>query len=134
MTGPTERPTRDEPGDRAPPSLDPDAPAAGETAVSGHLVPHWLVNLAALGWRVLAIAGLVLALGAITATLWNVTASILVAVIVSAVFAPLVLRLRDRGRSRTASATRDSVVQPLATAQRLPPRRQREEAATLRPS
>ena len=49
MTGPTERPTRDEPGDRARPSLEADAPAAGETAVSAHLVPDWLFNLAALG-------------------------------------------------------------------------------------
>ena len=36
--------------------------------------------------------------------LWTVTASIAVAVIVSAVFAPFVLRLRDGGRSRTSAA------------------------------
>ncbi len=111
MAGPTERSASDEVGSHARPPLDPEVPGAGQVAASTahsvtapQLVPDWLVNLAALGWRILAVAGFLLVLGAITATLWTVTASILVAVIVSAVFAPLVLRLRDDGRSRTASA------------------------------
>ncbi len=104
MAGPTERSASDGAGIQARPPLDAEAPEAGQTAASSQLVPHWLINLAALGWRVLAVAGFLLVLGAITVTLWTVTASILVAIIVSAVFAPLVLRLRDGGRSRTASA------------------------------
>ncbi len=68
------------------------------------LVPDWLANVAALGWRVLVVAGLVVAAWLLLTLLWTVTASIAVAVIVSAVFAPFVLRLRARGRSRTAAA------------------------------
>ncbi len=71
---------------------------------SAALVPDWLVNLAALGWRVLAIAGLVVVLWLVATLLWTVTASIAVAIVISAVFAPFVLRLRGRGRSRNAAA------------------------------
>jgi predicted PurR-regulated permease PerM len=68
------------------------------------LVPVWLENLAALGWRVLAIAGFVIVLGYMASLIWNVVAAIALAGIVAVVMAPLVLRLRDRGRSRTAAA------------------------------
>jgi predicted PurR-regulated permease PerM len=68
------------------------------------IVPDWLVNLAALGWRLLAIAALLVVLWMLCTLLWTVTAAIAVAVVVSAVFAPVVLRLRGRGRSRTAAA------------------------------
>ena len=42
--------------------------------------------------------------GVLTATLLTVAASIIVAIVVAAVFAPMVLRLRAQGRSRTAAA------------------------------
>ena len=80
-----------------------DAPMASVPGAP-ELVPDWLVNLAALGWRVLAIAALVVALWYVGSVLWMVTASIAVAVVISAVFAPFVLRLRARGHSRTAAA------------------------------
>jgi putative heme transporter len=72
----------------------------------GHaeLVPEWLVNLAALGWRVIAVAALVVILWLVASVLWVVTASIAVAIVISACFAPMVLRLRAGGRSRTAAA------------------------------
>jgi predicted PurR-regulated permease PerM len=68
------------------------------------IVPRWLVDLAELGWRVLAVAGLLVVVWYAVTLMWTVTASIAIAVVVSAVFAPLVLRLRARGRSRTAAA------------------------------
>ena len=84
---------------------------AGSTDLTGAslsqteaLVPAWLVNFAELGWRLLAVAALVVAIWYVATLIWTVTASIAVAVVVSAVFAPLVLRLRARGRSRTAAA------------------------------
>src|SRR4051794_31800880 len=67
-------------------------------------VPDWLVNLAALGWRVLAIAGVVIVGWFVIAAMWTTAASILVGVIVSAVFAPLGLRLRAGGRSADSAA------------------------------
>ncbi len=78
-----------------------DSRAAGSPA---QLVPAWLVNLAAVGWRVLVIAGLGVVLWLLASVLWTVTAAIGVAVVVSAAFAPLVLRLRQGGRSETAAA------------------------------
>jgi predicted PurR-regulated permease PerM len=68
------------------------------------LAPDWLVNLAALGWRVLVTAILAIVLLAIAWQLATVTASVLVAVIIAATFAPFALALRDRGWSRTAAA------------------------------
>ena len=76
---------------------DPDAPASA-------LVPKWLENLAALGWRVFVIAALLVVLWLLASVLWVVTASILVAIVIAAFFAPYALRLRARGRSRTAAA------------------------------
>ncbi|HEX5827694.1 MAG TPA: AI-2E family transporter [Candidatus Limnocylindrales bacterium] len=67
-------------------------------------VPDWLANLAALGWRVVAIALLGVVAWLILSLLWTVTASIAVAIVVSAVAVPLVRRLSREGRSRTAAA------------------------------
>lgn len=84
----------------------PAAPGdAGPSAPQGEaLVPGWLQRLAAVGWRLLATIALGLALLWIAAVLWTVTASILVAAIVAATFAPFVLALRDRGWSRIKAA------------------------------
>ena len=68
------------------------------------IVPEWLANLAALGWRVFVIVALIVALWLLASALWTVTASIAVAVVIAATFAPIVVRLRARGRSRTAAA------------------------------
>ena len=74
-----------------------------ELLTSG-LVPKWLENLAALGWRVFVIAALLVVFWLLASVLWVVTASILVAIVIAAFFAPYALRLRARGRSRTAAA------------------------------
>ena len=68
------------------------------------IVPEWLVNLAALGWRVFVIVALIIALWLLASVLWTVTASIIVAIVIAATFAPIVVRLRERGRSRAAAA------------------------------
>jgi predicted PurR-regulated permease PerM len=68
------------------------------------LVPGWLERLAAVGWRLLATIALGLVLLYIAVLLATVTASILVAAIVAATFAPFVLTLRDRGWSRIKAA------------------------------
>ena len=82
-----------------------DLRGTGRSDSAAASVPDWLVNLAELSWRVLAIAALVVVMWYLGMLLWTVTASIAVAVIVSAVLAPFVLKLRDRGRSRTAAAS-----------------------------
>jgi predicted PurR-regulated permease PerM len=74
------------------------------TETPATLVPEWLDNLASLSWRALAVAGLAVVLWFLATLLWTVTASVAVAIIVSAVFAPYVLRLRAGGRSRNAAA------------------------------
>jgi predicted PurR-regulated permease PerM len=84
--------------------LPPDAAMASADPGRSGLVPAWLINLAELGWRVLVIAALVLVLWFIVTTLSTVSASIAVAVVVAALFAPSVLRLRAGGRSRDAAA------------------------------
>jgi hypothetical protein len=61
-----------------------NAPAAAVTSGRGRpspLVPDWLVDLAALGWRIIVITALVIVLWFVAAILWTVTASIAVAVI-----------------------------------------------------
>ena len=68
------------------------------------IVPDWLINFAALGWRVFVIAALAVLLWFLVSILWVVSASIAVAVVIAAFFAPFVVRLRARGRSRTAAA------------------------------
>src|SRR5688572_16922815 len=74
-----------------------------ETSAMG-VLPTWLINAAALAWRLLAIVLLAFVGWLVISTLWTVTAAIAIAIIVSAAFAPWVLRLRDRGRSRNAAA------------------------------
>lgn len=68
------------------------------------IAPPWLLNLAALGWRLIVIAALVFAAWQLATLLSTVTASIAVAVVVAASFAPFALRLRARGHSRTGAA------------------------------
>ena len=72
--------------------------------LDGGPVPPWLINSAALGWRIIAIAAFAVALLAVANVLWVVTASIAVSVVVAAVFAPAVTSLRARGRSRNGAA------------------------------
>jgi predicted PurR-regulated permease PerM len=79
---------------------DPVPPESGAVSV----VPEWLAVLASLSWRVVAIAGFLVVLWFLASILWTVTASIAVAVVISAVFAPWVVSLRGRGRSRGAAA------------------------------
>ncbi len=67
------------------------------------IVPPWLSNMAALGWRVLAIATLLIVLAIGARQLWVVSATIALSVVVSAALAPSVVRLRAGGRSRDAS-------------------------------
>ena len=65
------------------------------------LVPGWLVVLAALAWRVIAIVALALVVAWLAIYLSTVTAAILVSVMIAATVAPLVQDLRDRaGRAR----------------------------------
>jgi predicted PurR-regulated permease PerM len=68
------------------------------------IVPEWLANLAALGWRVIAIGTLAVILWLIASFLWTVTASIAVAIVIAAFLAPFVLGLRRRGMSRSKAA------------------------------
>ncbi len=80
--------------------VDVSHDAPGRTAI----VPAWLANTAALGWRILAIVAMVGVLWLVASMLWVVSATIAVSVVVSAVLAPSVLRLRAGGRSRTSAA------------------------------
>src|SRR3954468_23899345 len=80
------------------------AVAGGPEEPATEISPHWLNNLAALAWRLLAIAAFTVVALYVASTLWVVSASIAVAVVISAVFAPYVLRIRAAGRSRSASA------------------------------
>ena len=66
--------------------------------------PGWLRRLAAIGWRLLAAVALGYRPPRIALLLSTVTASILVAAIVAATFAPFVLALRRRGWSRIKAA------------------------------
>ncbi len=80
-------------------------PSPGGTSLrEPPVVPPWLANAAALGWRVVAIAALVIVLWQLATILWVVTAAIAVATVIAALFAPAVLRLRAGGRSRNAAA------------------------------
>jgi putative heme transporter len=77
------------------------AASAGDTLTP---VPSWLENLAALSWRIVVVVAFAVVAWYLGQLVWTVTASIAVAIVVSAVFAPYVLRLRDAGRSRNAAA------------------------------
>ncbi len=74
------------------------------TATGDRMVPTWLDNLAALGWRVLVIAGFGVVVWYLGTLIWNIVASIGVAIVVAIILAPFVLKLRDAGRSRAAAA------------------------------
>ena len=74
------------------------------------VVPDWLINAAAIAWRVLAAVALAGVIILIATKLFIVTASALLAVILAATFSPFVIGLRNRGRSRTASAALVTVV------------------------
>jgi putative heme transporter len=78
--------------------------AAAEPPAGDELVPGWLQRLAAVGWRLLAAILLGLVLIRIAVELSTVSASILVAAIIAATFAPYVLDLRQRGWSRIKAA------------------------------
>ena len=78
----------------------PERPEGGESG----MVPIWLNHLAGLSWRLVVVAVLGLALFVLAAKLVVATASVLVAAIVAATFAPWVLGLRRRGWSRTRAA------------------------------
>jgi len=93
-----------EPDGAAAPISDSASGSSHALTESSDLVPEWLVNLAAVGWRVIVIAALVLVSWYLATILWTVVASVAVAIVVAAVFAPLVLRLSDQGRSRGAAA------------------------------
>ncbi len=90
------------PADSSATSAEGDPTGRSWSAVS--VAPPWLVNLSALGLRVLAVAALLVAVGYLAAVLWVVTASIIVSIVIAALFAPYVLRLRNGGRSRAAAA------------------------------
>ena len=66
--------------------------------------PEWLIWLGSVGWRILATAVVAIVVLWLMIILSTTTMSILVAAIVSATFAPLVMKLRGRGWSRSAAA------------------------------
>jgi len=66
--------------------------------------PLWLVNLAAVAWRMIAIVAVLFVAWYLLSIFWIVAATIAVACVVAAVFAPVVLRLRAQGRSRNSAA------------------------------
>jgi predicted PurR-regulated permease PerM len=68
------------------------------------LIPTWLSNAAAIGWRVLVVFALIVVLADLAVILGTVVASILFALIVAVLFAPVATRLRGRGWSRTKTA------------------------------
>ncbi|MFN8631108.1 MAG: AI-2E family transporter [Chloroflexota bacterium] len=80
------------------------SPTASGTRRPPAVVPDWLANLAALGWRLLAIAGLVAVLVLLAELLWTVTAAVAIAVVVAALFAPWTVALRKRGLSPNVAA------------------------------
>ena len=67
-------------------------------------MPRWLERAGALSWRIAVLIGLGAVLTWLAFTLGTVTASVIVALIVAATFAPLGQGLRRRGWSGTASA------------------------------
>jgi predicted PurR-regulated permease PerM len=73
-------------------------------------LPGWLRRLAAMGWRLLAVTGVIAVGIAIALALSTDTQAILVAAIVAATVAPLVGRLRGRGWSRSRAAGVGSLV------------------------
>jgi len=78
-----------------------DLAAAGSRPA---LVPVWLENLAAFGWRIIAIVGLAVVIVWIALVLISVTASLVLSAVLAAAAAPLVIRLRERGWPRVRAA------------------------------
>ncbi|HLA16983.1 MAG TPA: AI-2E family transporter [Candidatus Limnocylindrales bacterium] len=68
------------------------------------MVPEWLVNIAALSWRVLATVALAAVLVGVALLLSTVTASIVISIIAAAAFSPYLVGLRERGWSRGGAA------------------------------
>ena len=69
------------------------------------LIPTWLSNAAAIGWRVLVVFALIAVLAELAVILGTVVASIVFALIVAVLFAPVATRLRGGagpGRRRLA--------------------------------
>jgi predicted PurR-regulated permease PerM len=71
---------------------------------AGAVVPAWLQRAGGMSWRVLVIAALAALLIRTALVLGTVTASVLVALIVAAITAPIMRRLRARGWSQTKAA------------------------------
>jgi len=86
---------------------------AGDLEGVGFL-PGWLRRMAAMGWRLLAVAGMIAVVVAIALALSTTTEAILVAAVVSATVAPLVSRLRARGWGSSRAAGVASIVALLA--------------------
>ena len=100
-------PIEDRPADPTPAGT-----VAGGRAASapGGAVPVWLGSLAAMSWRVLAVIAFTLLVLYLAILLSTVTASVLVAFLVAAFFAPVDQRLRARGWAPTKAASATSVV------------------------
>jgi predicted PurR-regulated permease PerM len=79
-----------------------DRPVPAES--TPRLVPAWLQNLEAFGWRILVIAGLAVVLVWIALVLVAETASIVLSAVIAAAAAPMVMSLRARGWSRVRAA------------------------------
>ena len=104
-----ERPLRLEPEPAAsePAAANEVQPGIDPGLISGpqrQVVPDWLANLAALGWRVLASVALAAVVLYAALLLSIVTASVVIAIIVAAAFTPTVIRLRERGWSKMRAA------------------------------
>ena len=79
-----------------------DSPASSDSTPG--LVPPWLTNLEAFGWRLLVIGGLAVVLTWISLVLIAETASLVLSAVIAAAAAPLVISLRARGWSRVRAA------------------------------
>ena len=79
-----------------------DSPGSSER--TPRLVPPWLTNLEAFGWRLLVIGGLAVVLAWISLVLVAETASLVLSAVIAAAAAPLVISLRARGWSRVRAA------------------------------
>ena len=79
-----------------------DSPASSDSTPG--LVPPWLTNLEAFGWRLLVIGGLAVVLTWISLVLIAETASLVLSAVIAAAAAPLAISLRARGWSRVRAA------------------------------
>ena len=68
------------------------------------VVPSWLANLSAVSWRIVAAGLLAIVLLWIVNYFWIVFASVALAALISAVFAPTMIRLRERGTAPNKAA------------------------------